>query len=53
MNQPSREMEKALIRFPHGLKPKLQELAQANYRSMNAEIVARLQRDIDREEKGG
>jgi len=47
-------LDRALIRLPQGLKPKLQELAQSNYRSMNAEIVARLQRDIDREanEKG-
>lgn len=46
---PSRDCDKALIRFPPGMRDELKRLASAGYRSMNAEIVARLRRDIDRE----
>ncbi len=46
---PSRIADKAMIRFPPGMRDELKELASDGYRSMNAEIVARLRRDIDRE----
>jgi hypothetical protein len=38
-----------MIRFPPGMRDELKALAHAGYRSMNAEIVARLRRDIDTE----
>ncbi len=41
--------DKALIRFPPGMRDEIKRLASDGYRSMNAEIVARLRRDIDRE----
>lgn len=49
MTAPSREAEKSIIRFPPGMRDELKELAQIGFRSVNAEIVARLRRDIDRE----
>lgn len=45
----SRDCDKALVRLPPGMRDELKGLAKAGYRSMNAEIVARLRRDIDRE----
>lgn len=45
----SRTADKAMIRFPPGMRNEIKGLAEAGYRSMNAEIVARLRRDIDRE----
>lgn len=42
-------MEKSLVRFPPGMKARLMERAKAGYRSLNAEIVATLQKDLDKE----
>lgn len=38
-----------MIRFPPGMKDELKAHAKAGYRSLNAEIVARLRRDMDNE----
>ncbi len=38
-----------MIRFPPGMKDQLKERAKAGYRSLNAEIVATLQKDLDKE----
>lgn len=35
--------EKYLVRFPEGMRDRIAEAAKANNRSMNAEIVARLE----------
>lgn len=51
MNVPAREMDKGLIRFPPGMKAELKQHAHANYRSLNAEIITRLRRDMDAETK--
>lgn len=40
---PSEEQERFIVRFPDGMRDRLKEAAAANNRSMNAEIVARLQ----------
>lgn len=40
---PSRTAEQFVVRFPDGMRDKIAEAAKANNRSMNAEIVARLQ----------
>lgn len=45
----SRDSERILIRLPDGMRDELKGLAAAGYRSVNAEVVARLRRDIDRE----
>lgn len=44
--------EKYLIRFPEGMREHLAEVAKSNNRSMNAEIVARLERSFEGEKLG-
>ena len=44
---PSRTAEQFVIRFPDGMRDKIAETAKANNRSMNAEIVARLQSSLE------
>ena len=44
---PSRTAEQFVIRFPDGMRDKIAETAKANNRSMNAEIVARLQSSFE------
>lgn len=44
---PSRLAEQFVVRFPDGMRDRLKEAAHANGRSMNAEIVARLQQSLD------
>lgn len=39
---PSRTAEQFVVRFPEGMRDRIKEAAEANNRSMNAEIVARL-----------
>lgn len=39
----TRDSDKFMLRFPDGMRDKIAELAKANNRSMNAEIIARLQ----------
>lgn len=51
---PSDEQERFLVRLPQGMRDRIAEVAKANNRSMNAEIVARLERsfeDIDGDSK--
>lgn len=40
---PSETQERFIIRFPDGMRDRIKEAADANNRSMNAEIVARLE----------
>lgn len=40
---PSRIADQFVVRFPDGMRDRLKEAAQANGRSMNAEIITRLQ----------
>lgn len=41
---PSSKQDQYMVRFPDGLRDKLKAMAAENKRSMNAEIVARLER---------
>jgi len=43
---PSEQADKFLVRLPDGMRDLLAEAAKANKRSMNAEIVARLERTL-------
>ncbi|MFC6790568.1 Arc family DNA-binding protein [Methylobacterium komagatae] len=43
---PSEQADKFLLRFPDGMRDRLKALAEQNKRSMNAEIVARLEASI-------
>lgn len=40
---PSDKADKFVVRFPDGMREKIRAAAEANNRSMNAEIIARLQ----------
>lgn len=40
---PSDQADKVLVRMPDGMRDRLKEAAKVNNRTMNAEIVARLQ----------
>lgn len=42
---PSDAAEKFIVRFPPGVRERIAEAAKANNRSMNAEIVSRLERE--------
>lgn len=44
---PSRTAEQFVIRFPEGVRDRIADLAKANGRSMNAELVDRIQRSLD------
>lgn len=43
---PSEEADKYIVRFPPGMRDQLKESAKANGRTMNAEIVARLEQTL-------
>lgn len=43
---PSEEADKYIVRFPPGMRDQLKESARANNRTMNAEIVARLEQSF-------
>ena len=49
---PSETQDRFLVRFPEGMRAKIAELSKANNRSMNAEIIARLQASLDLSERG-
>lgn len=42
----SREQDKFVIRLPDGLRPEIAAVAYRNQRSMNGEIINRLERSI-------
>lgn len=44
---PSRTAEQFVVRFPDGMRDRITEAAKASGRSMNAEIVARLQQSFN------
>lgn len=44
---PSDKADKFVVRFPDGMREKIRVAAEANNRSMNAEIIARLQQTFD------
>lgn len=44
---PSETQERYIVRFPDGMRDRIREAAEASGRSMNAEIVARLQASFE------
>lgn len=44
-------MDKYIVRFPEGMRDRIAEAAKSNNRSMNAEIVARLERSLADDER--
>lgn len=47
----SRTADKFVIRLPDGMREKIAEVARTHHRSMNSEIIARLETSIMEEEK--
>lgn len=43
---PSETADRYIIRFPDGMRERIKELAEKNGRSMNAEIIARLEESL-------
>lgn len=41
-----REQDKFVVRLPDGLRPEIAAIARLNHRSMNGEIIIRLQRSL-------
>lgn len=48
---PSDQADKVLVRMPDGMRDRLKDAAKANNRTMNAEIVARLEQSFKQEEE--
>ena len=46
-DSPSRKLEQYIVRFPNGMRDKIRQAAETNGRSMNAEIIHRLQETLD------
>lgn len=46
--KPRKEADKFVIRLPEGLRPRLVDVAKANYRSMNSEIIERLESSLSK-----
>ena len=49
----TRESDKFMLRFPAGMRDRIAAEAKKSNRSMNAEIVARLQQTLDQGAPGG
>jgi len=50
---PVRSMEKFMLRLPDGMRRRIASKAAANNRSMNAEIVSRLEASFENEDEAG
>lgn len=46
---PSQSQDKFIVRLPDGMRDRIKAEAEANNRSMNAEIVARLETSLERD----
>lgn len=47
-----RDSDKFMLRFPEGMRERIAEVAKANGRSMNSEIVSRLEQSFQFESSG-
>jgi len=47
---PSEEQDRFMVRLPNGMRDDLKRVSEANKRTMNAEIVARLEASLNSEE---
>jgi uncharacterized protein YigA (DUF484 family) len=48
----SRTADKFVVRLPDGMREKIADIARDNHRSMNSEIIARLDLSIEQDEHG-
>lgn len=47
----SRTADKFVLRLPEGLRARISQVAEKNHRSMNGEMIARIDGSLDLEEK--
>ena len=47
MTAPSKQLDQFVLRLPAGMRERIRAVADANNRSMNAEIVSRLEDSLD------
>ena len=45
---PSDKLDQYIVRFPDGMRERLKQAAAENKRSLNAEIIARLEQSLER-----
>lgn len=50
-NFPSEQKDRLLLRFPDGMREELAQFAKRNERSLNSEIIARLENSLEPERK--
>ncbi|MCL5042492.1 MAG: Arc family DNA-binding protein [Gammaproteobacteria bacterium] len=43
----SRTADKFVVRLPHGMRDRIADVAKQHHRSMNSEIIARLEHSLD------
>jgi len=46
----SRTADKFVVRLPSGMRDRIAEVARTNHRSMNSEIIARMEQSLNQEE---
>ena len=49
-DSPSRKLDQYMVRFPDGLRDRIAEVAKKNKRSMNQEIIDRLEETFNQDE---
>jgi hypothetical protein len=49
----SRSADKFVVRLPNGMRDRISEVAGENHRSMNSEIIARIERTLAYEGRAG
>jgi len=52
MSTSSRNAEKFVVRLPDGMRDKINQVARKNHRSMNSEIIKRLERTLSEDATG-
>ncbi len=50
--QPGSDVEKFVVRLPQGMRGRIAEVASRNHRSMNSEIVSRLEQSLSQSGAG-
>lgn len=50
IEKPVREHDKFMLRLPDGMRKRIAELARQNGRSMNAEIIARIEKTLENDD---
>ena len=52
MSTSSRDADKFVVRLPDGMRERISEVSRSNHRSMNSEIIKRLERTLQEDAMG-